>query len=148
MNMNLEKNNISQDINDNIAKRKLILEDSRIHWAENGNLGVTADDHYAIGSSPDMELCQNHGKTLGELWDIEKICEKIKDTINFLEKARKKYEIKYEKDPRYPDNRWYRDDVIYGKEELKRMLRYLRSIGKLPEEFENYSVKDLRSDPS
>ena len=59
-----------------IEKIPYNLEQARKHW-QNGHFGVTADDHWAIGGSPETELRRNPGKTLGELWSIEKILEKL-----------------------------------------------------------------------
>lgn len=113
------------------------------HW-ENGHLGVTAEDHWAIGGTPEIELRRNPGKTLGELWTVDQFREKLESSVTFLEKARGEYK---EKGPNHPDIHWSRDDILSAKQELRGTIRYLKSIGKLPEEFENFEVKDLKSDP-
>lgn len=133
-----------QKVTDYASAAKQI--EARKNW-QRGHLGVTAEDHRAFGGTPDLELSQNQGKTLGELWNIEKIREKLEESIAFLKKARKNYEKKHEGDPRYPDNRWYRDDILNEKDELRKTILFLKSIGKLPKEFENFEVEDLESDP-
>ncbi len=129
--------NMNEKITDN-------LEKAREHW-RNGHLGVTADDHKAVGGSPNEELRRNPGKTLGELWKEEKILEKLKSYATFLERARKEYG---EKNLNDPDIHWSRDDIFSAKEELRAAIPYLKSIGKLPKEFENFKVENLESDPS
>ncbi len=125
------------------ADQKLRMEKARKHW-QSGHLGVTADDHRAVGGSPETELRQNPGKTLGELWSMEKILEKLESDVAFLEKARQEYK---EKGQYHPDIHWSRDDILSAKEGLRATISYLKSIGKLPEEFENFEVEDLASDP-
>ena len=117
--------------------------EARKHW-QNGHLGVTAEDHLVFGGSPDIELSRNRGKTLGELWSVEKISEKLRSLIDFLEKARKEYD---KKDPYQFDSRLPRDNIIYAKKELRTTFSYLKSIGKLPKEFEYFEVQDLKNDP-
>ncbi len=116
---------------------------AREHW-RNGHMGVTADDHWAIGGSPETELRRNTGKTLGELWSMEAILEKLENYVIFLERARKEYK---EKKPHDPDIYWSRDDIFSVKDELRATIPYLKSIGKLPEKFKDFKVEDLESDP-
>ncbi len=113
------------------------------HW-QNGHLGVTAEDHLTFGSSPDIELMRNPGKTLGELWSMKKILEKLNGLVAFLEKARREYDGKGQN---HPDMHWMRDDIVYAKKELMGTISYLKSIEKLPKKFENFEVKDQESDP-
>ncbi len=115
--------------------------EARKHW-QNGHLGVTAEDHLAFGGSPDYELMRNPGKTLGELWGMEEILEKLKSLVNFLGEARNEYQ---EKD--HLDSDWAKDNILYAKKELRATISYLKSIGKLPKEFEDFEVQDLESDP-
>jgi hypothetical protein len=113
-------------------------------WNENGHWGVTADDHWAIGGSPDWELNQNPGKTLGELWDMEKITEKFREKVAYLEKERAKYSA----DPNGPESHWAKGNIISVKKSLRLTTDYLRSIGKLPEEFDGFEVTDEPGDPT
>ncbi len=119
------------------------MEEASKHW-QNGHLGVTAEDHRAFGGSPDTELRQNPGKTLGELWSMDKILEHSKKGIAFLERMRKEYQ---EKGQNHPDISWSRDSIISEKQSLRATISYLKSIGKLPEELENFEVEDLKNDP-
>ena len=118
--------------------------EARKHW-QNGHLGVTAEDHRAFGGSPDLELSQNPGKTLGELWDIDKICKYLENLVASLGKARREYQ---EKGPNHPDIHWSRDDILSAKDSLRKAIPYLQSIAKLPEEFTEFEVEDLESDPN
>ena len=127
-----------------IKERQLI--EAHEHW-QRGFLGVTDEDHRALGGTPDLELSQNPRKTLGEIWSIDKIREKLEKGVTFLERARKNYKREYEGDPRYLDNRWYKDDILNEKDELRKTMLYLKSIGKLPKEFENIEIQDMESDP-
>jgi hypothetical protein len=125
------------------AEQDMRIKKAQEHWKQ-GHLGVTAEDHKAIGGSPDTELRQNPGKTLGELWSMEKILEYLKKDVAFLKKAREEYK---EKGPNHPDIHWSRDDIFSAKESLRAAIPYLKSIGKLPEEFANFEVEDLEDDP-
>lgn len=124
------------------ASATRIIE-ARKNWKQ-GHLGVTKEDHLAIGSTPDIELMKNPEKTLGELWSIEKISGKLHGLVKFLEKARKEYK---EKGTYHPDAHWAEDDILYAKNELKSTISYLKSIKKLPKEFENIEIQDLEGDP-
>lgn len=119
------------------------ISEARKNW-KRGHLGVTKEDHLAIGSTPETELSKNPGKTLGELWSIEKISEKLQGLVEFLEKARKEYG---EKGPYHPDSHWAKDDILYAKGELRNSISYLKFIEKLPKEFENFEIQDLKEDP-
>jgi|GEM_PF-1621130 len=117
--------------------------EARKHW-QNGHLGVTAKDHLAFGGSPNLELTRNPGKTLGELWNLDKIREKLEELVVFLEKSRQEYA---KKNPRDFDAHWPKDNILYAKKELRKTISYLMSIEKLPKEFENFEVRDLETDP-
>jgi hypothetical protein len=87
-----------------------------------GDLGVTAEDHLNLASTPDKELEENPGKTLGEIWDDEKIRKFLGDLKEF---------ISTEQDT----------DVMkrYQKQQqanFESTVSYLKSIDKLPEGFE------------
>jgi hypothetical protein len=112
-------------------------------WNEVGHLGVTADDHWAIGGSPDLELNRNNGKTLGELWDMPKIKEFLDSNVAMLENGR----TEYAKDSFGPDSHWFRDDITSAKKSLRLALSYLKSIDKLPSEYSDYEINDEEYDP-
>jgi len=122
------------------AEQELRIEKALKHW-ERGHLGVTADDHKAIGGTPDLELRKNPNKTLGELWSEKQILEYLRKRSIFLEKARQEYKEKG--DLHY----WSKDDIISSKKSLRLAISYLKLIRKLPKEFDNFEIKDLESDP-
>jgi hypothetical protein len=113
------------------------------NFASYGHLGVTAADHWAIGGSPDIELNRNQGKTLGELWSIEKIKDRLDSQVDFLDQARRRYVM----EPSGPDGQWAKDDIISVKKSLRSALHYLDLINKLPEEYKRFQVEDLEVDP-
>ncbi len=119
-------------------------EEAEKIWHTNGRLGVTGDDHWAIGGTPTLELNKNPGKTEGELWSIEKIKETLDGWVDFLEKARKRLpDVKTD----FVANMNTEDDIKWAKKELRLAMPYLKSINKLPPEYENFSVEDLPGDP-
>ena len=92
------------------------------NWKEKGSLGVTAQDHKNIGGTPDDILLENPGKTLGELMTDQEIKDYILATrANILENEKESLK----------NMKQYTEDL---KEDLEATLKYLESIGRLPEE--------------
>lgn len=91
------------------------------NWKEKGYLGVTAKDHEAIGSTPDDILFQNPDKTLGEMMTDEEIREYITGTQKNISE-----------NEALPHLKRYNDDL---KQNLEATVKYLKSIGKLTEDF-------------
>jgi hypothetical protein len=88
-----------------------------------GLLQMTAEDHRAIGSTPPYQIMiDNPTKTLGELWDETQI-------KNYLERQLESLPELISLKPEVADNLRPR---------LKADFEYLKSIGKLPREFEHY----------
>jgi hypothetical protein len=96
-----------------------------------GWLGITAQDHYAFGSSPPFELSQNPGKTLGEILPEDKI-------IEFLDKLRAAYERYHTLAEQYPDNPRNKEEATKQKKEITANIHYLESVGKLPEQYRDF----------
>lgn len=134
-----QEGNLSPEQLEREAKKKIALE-----HLKNGYLAITAEDDFVGGGSPHPDLRNNPGKTLGEIWSIEKIGESLQKEVKMLEDGRKEYA---EKGPYHPDSHWAKDNIICAKEELRRTIPYLKSIGKLPKEFEDFSMDDLDGDP-
>lgn len=89
------------------------------NWDEKGWLGVTAEDHEGIQSTPDEILIQNPDKTLGELMSDQEILEYIQTTeqnIKSNEGVEKMREL----------NEDLKNNLMVTK-------NYLHSIGRLPE---------------
>lgn len=96
------------------------------NWKEKGYLGVTAQDHKAIGSTPEKELLENPDKTLGELMGNKEALEYVVGTQkNILENEHVQH---------HNPESWkkYNDDL---KQNLEVSIKYLKSIGKLPPDF-------------
>jgi hypothetical protein len=117
---------------------------SEENWRKFGHFGVTAKDHRNIGGSAPLELWDYPGKTQGEIWPIEKLAEKLKGLADMLEKAREKYKKGIDD---YVTRENVKDDIKYAKKELRLAIPYLKSINKLPPEFENFKVENLPDDP-
>lgn len=66
---------------DEIEKYRIASEKFRT----NGQLGVTMEDHLAIGSTPPQKLAENPGKTLEELMSDEEISEWLMTQKNLSE---------------------------------------------------------------
>lgn len=91
------------------------------------SLGVTADDHLGVGSTPSEELKNNPGKTLGELMTKEEASAWIKELEGQItEFSQEKYKGSSLMDNVLPD-------II---KDLNLSKEYLTSIGKLPAEKE------------
>lgn len=95
------------------------LEASK-NWEEKGYLGVTAEDHEAINSTPDEILLQNPGKTLGELMSDQ-------DIRNYIIGTRKNI-IENNK---LPHLKKYNEDL---QQNLNLTIEYLESLGRLPKD--------------
>ncbi len=89
------------------------------NWDEKGWLGVTAEDHEGVQSTPDEILVQNPGKTLGELMTNEEILGYIQTT-----------EQNIQSNEGIEKMREHNEDL---KNNLRVTRGYLRSIGRLPE---------------
>lgn len=88
-----------------------------------GSLGVTADDHLSIGSSPQELLVSNPGKTLGELM--------TEDEISRWIDGQQKQIAEYSSD-QYKNVSFVRSILPKLIEDLRLSKEYLNSIGKLP----------------
>jgi hypothetical protein len=130
----------SPEIEEELKKRAL-AED---HWHQNGRLGVTANDHNLIGGTPPGELTKNPGKTLGEIWPLEKIEESLKALVEALDNNMQKLK-KSGND--YLARKNAEDGIKYYKKELRLAIPYLKSINKLPPAFEGIAFEDLPNDP-
>ncbi len=86
-----------------------------------GDLGVTAEDHLNISSTPDDELQNNPGKTLGEIWDDTKIENFLKELKQFISTEQESEGMKN-----------YQKQQIQNFEST---IAYLKSINRLPKDF-------------
>lgn len=99
------------------------------NWNTNGSLGVTAEDHIAIGSTPDNILIENEGKTLGELMSDSE----IQDFINGTKENIKENEDYIKTGPHNANSIInFNKDI---KDNLDKTLVYLKKIGRLPVDF-------------
>jgi hypothetical protein len=96
----------------------------REKYSEVGDLGLTAEDHALVSSTPDDLLAENPGKTLGELWSDEQ----IKQWLDGLKKFT-------EEDDEDASEHWL-NRKREQKENLEASKKYLESIGRLPKGFE------------
>lgn len=124
-------------------ERQARYEVAMQHW-ERGRMGVTAEDHLAIASTPPGELERNPGKTLAELWDEERILQKLNGLVQYLSRQRSEFK---EKGPYHQQAGMLASGITYAKKEIRASIPYLRSLGKLPKEFENFEVDDAEGDP-
>lgn len=116
-----------------IGEVELKREIAAKKFYEFGNLGVTAEDHKAIGSTPPKILIENPGKSLGGLMSDEEI-------ISWLERSKGSIASFVGKSPDpYKEEQWKR---LRGEniEEMKRTLKYLEQIERLPKDFKNFNV--------
>jgi hypothetical protein len=114
-------------------------EKARIHaeskkkFREKGMFSVTADDHYNINSTPEKELLDNPGKTLGDIWTKEQIAEHLKEAKGFNDYFQKEKVEQCDDDKNEDAN--IKDMVADNRVDFPKDMKYLHSIGKLPEEF-------------
>jgi len=88
-----------------------------------GPLGVTAEDHEGIGSTPPKILLDNPGKTKGELMTSEEIKDWFKESEEQI--------AEFSKDE-YADNAFAKSALPRVQQNLELSRSYLSSIGKLP----------------
>jgi hypothetical protein len=99
---------------------------------ELGRLSLTAADHWAIGSTPSDLLESNPGKTQAELMTNEEILDELREWQQAIEKYSQE---------EYRSTNLGRSSLVYLKEDFRTTIPYLRSIGRLPKEFENFDIK-------
>lgn len=90
-----------------------------------GPLGVTADDHLVIGSTPNERLINNPGKTLGELMSADEVNTWLEGT---------KGEIKKYSSEEYQKNSFIQSMLIRLKSDWQLSEQYLLSMNRLPSE--------------
>lgn len=103
------------------GNKKINKEQAVKNWEEKGSLGVTAEDHELIGSTPDEILIQNPGKTLGELMSDDEIQEFIEGTKKNIEDNKN-----------HPHMDAFNEDL---KKNLITTIKYLKEINRLPKDF-------------
>ena len=101
-----------------------------------GSLAMTAEDHGVMGSTPADKLAANPGKTRAELMSDQEILE-------YLRKQKRSIEG-------YPTEKCKGNSVIQSfltirARNLKISVEYLRGIGRLPEEFVNFSQESVEN---
>jgi len=101
---------------------------------ELGPLSLTAEDHRAIGSSPKENLKDNPEKTVAELMTDEEILK----TLNYWKKT-----IEEEAQGLYVEHNALKSLAHEFSKRFKATILYLRSIGRLPKEFENFDTTSL-----
>ena len=91
-----------------------------------GSLGVTAEDHKGIGSSPPDELIENPGKTMADLMTDDEI-------LSWLQEHKEEIE-------EWSKEEFKKDALVQSilssmKPDFRATLNYLAGINRLPEEF-------------
>ena len=105
---------------------------AKINFEAFGPLGVTAEDHKGIGSTPPEILEKNPGKTESDLMTDEDLAQWLKEK----EEELKKYSGK-----EYLDNAFAQSYLPTLKEEIKTTINFLRSINRLPEKFRDRKIE-------
>jgi hypothetical protein len=111
---------IEQPRNNEESIDPLATEATR-RFNENGPLGVTAEDHHAIGSTPPDTLESNPGKTLADL---------MTDTDIALWVAEQESGIKELLGPEFEDNAGAQRVVQQSRKHIEATAKYLASIGR------------------
>lgn len=88
-----------------------------------GYLGVTAEDHESLGSTPEQRLIENPGKSLGEIMSDNEIVKNISEQLEFFK----------QQDIQEDDRESWLDFIKQRKEDFITSMRYLKSINRLPE---------------
>ena len=132
MHMSLEKpeqNNDDQDkeLTEGLEREKA----SKQKFKELGHLGVTAQDHWNIGGSPPILLNRNPEKTLGELLSEEELLDWLDKLVEYGERAKQKLTTN-------PDDELAQGDLKDFSTRFPLAIKYLASIGRLPEKYKNY----------
>lgn len=86
-----------------------------------GSLGISPEDHKAIGSTPPQRLLDNPGKTLGELMSDDEINKWIEETEKAIEEFSGLEET----------NSFVKSALPALREELELGKKYLKSINRL-----------------
>jgi hypothetical protein len=88
---------------------------------------LTAQDHEDIGSTPPDELAKNFGKAQYEVMTDEKITEYLDNALSCV------------KDPIFIKNGYAKTQ----KEFFVKSLSFLKSVGRLPQKFNNFNINSL-----
>ncbi|MDP1846133.1 MAG: hypothetical protein Q8L09_05370 [Candidatus Moranbacteria bacterium] len=99
-------------------------------FAEGGALAATFEEHSFFGTPPDIQR-GNPGKTLAELMNDDEILDLLRRSAEALAYMKK------EAPQRGPQ---WEGVLERGIEQMKRDMRYLDKIGRLPEEFKIFDV--------
>jgi len=110
------------------------------NWERYGRLGVTAKDHFDIGGSPPLLMNRQYGKTQAETMTDADLLNYLNNLVSFLSSGRENLQ-------QNPEDEWAQGDILSAKKDLRQGVAYLRSIGRLPQEFEDFEVQDLPGDP-
>lgn len=94
-----------------------------------GSLGVTAEDHKAIGSTPPEALSSHPGKTFSDLMTNKEILHYLKEEKKIIRQY--STEKKHEKDPAIRDFLWQRKRIFNV------TIEYLKGIDRLPRQFQS-----------
>ena len=98
-----------------------------------GPLGLTADDHIAIGSTPSAELTENPGKTRSDLMDNEDILSWLREQMARIE------ELSADE---YRENNAAQSLLSMSKQDLRSTLKYLEGLDRLPKEFREFEAPE------
>lgn len=104
-----------------------------------GILGTTAEDHKDINSGFDKILSdiflKNPGKTLGEAMTNEEI-------ISWIQKEKEAL-TEYFRDLYNPNDKFSKGHIFQNVSIFKASLNYLKTIGRLPKEFEDFDPESF-----
>jgi len=128
---NPEQSKNNNDQNNELAEGLEKDKASRQRFKEFGHLGVTAQDHWNIGGSPPILLNRNPEKTLGELLSDQELLDWLDKLLEYGERAKEKLEAE-------PDDESAKGDLEDFNKRFPLAIKYLASIGRLPEKYENY----------
>ena len=96
-----------------------------------GSLGVTAEDHLAIGSTPPKILNENPEKTELDIMSDEDIKKRLSE---------KRCELEIFSKEEYLANSFAQSYLSALKKDIKATLKFLMSKNRLPKEFETWKI--------
>lgn len=119
-------------------------EISRKKFNTLGPLGVTAKDHYNIGSSAPMKLKDNPEKTYAEVLSDEELLEylqkketEIQENLAVLKEKMKSKALFQQIDA------WAESNLRKDVENLNLTINHLKSVGRLPPQYQGFESHSL-----
>ncbi len=134
-------------VEEKFSQKEQEVEDSRKKFQIHGSLGVTARDHFNIGSSPPAGLRENPDKTFAEIYSDEELLNYLGNLEASIAQDLATLRKKVMGTPMFATiDRWTESNLRSDARRMSSALAYLKSLGRLPEKYAGYEALQLPPD--